>query len=162
MSEEIDIHDTSSLVAGGQHGSVYLVCSSVHLTSRVNSTAQSGQKSEQVQSLLYCMFSTCDAMFMSLTDDKCNYSSTNRFIAGQRDETQPVSQELVAENRGVGFKLDPVNGNGRGLRDHHSPDGVSHREIRVLQLELDILPGQLGDRDTRLVGVRHFGQKSER
>ena len=69
MSEEIDIHDTSSLAAGGQHGSVYLVCSSVHLTSRVNSTAQSGQKSEQVQSLLYCMFSTCDTMLMSLTDD---------------------------------------------------------------------------------------------
>ena len=55
-----------------------LVCSSLHLTSNVNSTAQSGQKSAQVQSLLavshvmlktlsiphllYCIVSTCSSL----------------------------------------------------------------------------------------------------
>ena len=41
----LDSADLKSLVV------TCLVCSSVHFTSRVNSTEQSGQKSEQVQSL---------------------------------------------------------------------------------------------------------------
>ena len=60
----------------------------------------------------------------------------------QGNEPEPVGQELVAEDGWVCLKLNPVDGHGRGLGDHHSTNRVGHAHVRVLQLELHQLVGQ--------------------
>ena len=42
------------------------------------------------------------------------------FIAGERDEPEPVSQELITEHCTISFQLDPINSYGWGLSNHHA------------------------------------------
>ena len=80
----------------------------------------------------------------------------DRLVWGEGNETQPVSQELVAENGGVGLKLNPVDRHRRSFGDPNPSDSVCHTQVCILQLEFDHFVGNFGDGHRRLVGVRHL------
>ena len=72
-----------------------------------------------------------------------------------------MCQKLITHHSGVGLKLDPVDGNGGGLGNHHPPDGVCHGQVSVLQLEGHNFRCQVGDGHAGLVGVRHCSPLEE-
>lgn len=59
------------------------------------------------------------------------------------------------KDRGVGVNLNPVDGYYGHLCDEDPPNGIGHRQVRVLDNELDVLFGEFRDPHCWLVGLRH-------
>lgn len=82
--------------------------------------------------------------------------SVDHLVRRERYEPDTGRYELVAQHGRVGVQLHPVNGQRRCLRDEHPAQAVGHTQVRVFDLELDRVGGQLGYVHRRLVGVWHF------
>ena len=59
------------------------------------------------------------------------------FVGGQGNQSDSMRQELVTQNGGIGFQLNPIDGHDGRLGDHDPPDGIGHAQIGVFQLEFN-------------------------
>ena len=66
-------------------------------------------------------------------------------LAGERDETQAMSDELVVEDGGVDLDLDEVDRDGGDFGDHDAAEGVGHGYVGVAKLELGVVVFELAD-----------------
>lgn len=60
-------------------------------------------------------------------------------MADQRDEPEPVSDELVVQHGGVDLKVHEVDGDGRHPRDDGAPQSVRNARVCVAEDKLAFL-----------------------
>jgi hypothetical protein len=77
-------------------------------------------------------------------------------VADERDEAEPVREELVVEHRGVGLDLHQVDGQRGHFRDHDAPQRIGNAGVRVAQLELHHIVLHVADAHCWKPLIRHI------
>ena len=59
-------------------------------------------------------------------------------FGAERQQAEPVGDELVGEHRGVGFHFDEINGNGGDLGQDGAAQRVGKGQVDVLENKVDV------------------------